>query len=477
MRARGRSTYGRTLKVGVAGVAATLLTFAVTSPGSATPAQDSAATPFNNGSGNAIALVYKVNPVFGNLSFGITAGESVAGHQNTGATGQSQSIDLGVIGVTLAGAGCDGADPTLPADKQPQAVVVRSDDPGADKGKTAKEGGVITQFASATTKPLATASTEIGPIGEQNGLFLSGGKAVATSGIVQAGVRQATATTDIGKVSLLGGLVTLNGLHWNAVQETGGRTTNTGTFTLGSISVLGLTLKPDPDALNQLDSAQDFLSSIGITISRPQTRVASGVVFVDPLRIGIVPSKLRDTLIATLLGQLQTVRQTLTDAIAAISCDGQLNVLGNNGSTLVTVLDLGLATVSGAGSLTVELGGVQATTAAINQFQGLGDIPALDTGSTDSSSSSTDLPDLGSTDGTDLGLGTDVGATTGGGTAPTGGSTGGTSGATKPIADINGSRGGTLAAVGAAGLLLLLATAEADRRKMRRAQREIPMED
>jgi hypothetical protein len=203
--------------------------------------------------------------------------------------------------------------------------------------------------------------------------------------------------------------------------------------------------------------------------------VASGVVFVDPLKIGIVPSKLRDSVISSLLGQLQDVRQSVTDFIASISCNGSTNILGNNGSTLVTVLDLALASVSGAGSLTVELGGVQATTSAITQFQGLGDIPPVDTGGTDGSA---DLTDLGATTGGDLtDLGTDLGATTTGGSAPALGNKGGSSTPTKPIANVDGSRGGTLAAVGAAGLLLLLATAEADRRKMRRAQREIPMED
>jgi hypothetical protein len=340
------------VKVGIAAVSATLLTFAITSPGGAAPVQDGGGQAFGNGTGTAIALVYKANPIFGNLSFGITVGESVAGHQNTAATGQSQSIDLGVIGVTLAAAGCKGAAATLPADQQPQPVIVQSSDPGAANGKSAKEANIISQFASATPQPLAKAITEIGPVGEQNGLFLSGGKATATSGIPSAGVRQATATTDINKVSILGGLVTLNGLHWEAVQETGGRTTDKGTFTLGSINVLGLPLQPNPDSLSQLDSAQDFLSSIGITISRPHTRVASGVVFVDPLKIGIVPSKLRDSVISSLLGQLQDVRQSVTDFIASISCNGSTNILGNNGSTLVTVLDLALASVSGAGSLT-----------------------------------------------------------------------------------------------------------------------------
>ena len=473
MRRTGRAPYRRTVRVGIAAVTATLLTFAITSPGGAAPVQESGGAGFGNGTGNAIALVYKVNPIFGNLSFGITVGESVAGHQNTAATGQSQSIDLGVIGVTLAAAGCKGADPTLAADKQPQPVIVQSSDPGAANGKSAKEANIISQFASATPQPLAKAITEIGPVGEQNGLFLSGGKATATSGIPSAGVRQATATTDISKVSLLGGLVTLNGLHWEAVQETGGRTTDKGTFTLGSINILGQTLAPDPNSLTQLDNAQQFLNSIGITISRPQARVASGVVFVDPLRIGIVPSKLRDSVIATLLGQLQDARESLVEAIQSISCNGSTNILGNNGSTLVTVLDLALGSISGAGSLTVELGGVQATTKESAAFQGLGNIPPLDNGTT----GGVDLTDLGATGGTDLGdLGTDLGATTGG-SAPTLGNKGGGSTPTKPIANVDGSRGGTLAAVGAAGLLLLLATAEADRRKMRRAQREIPMED
>lgn len=45
-----------------------------------------------------------------------------------------------------------------------------------------------------------------------------------------------------------------------------------------------------------------------------------------------------------------------------------------------------------------------------------------------------------------------------------------------PISDFTGERGGALLGVGAGGLLLLLASAEGDRRKMRRAQREIPLE-
>ncbi|MEQ1786298.1 MAG: hypothetical protein ABL966_04540, partial [Acidimicrobiales bacterium] len=52
----------------------------------------------------------------------------------------------------------------------------------------------------------------------------------------------------------------------------------------------------------------------------------------------------------------------------------------------------------------------------------------------------------------------------------------GPTGPTQQIAAFEGERGGALLGVGAGGLLLLLASAEGDRRKMRRAQREIPLE-
>ena len=48
--------------------------------------------------------------------------------------------------------------------------------------------------------------------------------------------------------------------------------------------------------------------------------------------------------------------------------------------------------------------------------------------------------------------------------------------AAAPVSSFAGERGGVMALIGAGGLLTLLGTAEGDRRKMRRAQREIPLE-
>jgi hypothetical protein len=440
--------------------AASLLTYALTLPGGAAPGQ---ATSFGAGTGSAIALVYKVNPVFGNLSFGITAGESVAGHQNTGAQGQAKAVNLGVIGVTLAGEGCEGDDPTLPAEAQPQPVIVNSDDPGAEAGRTETIGEVISMTARAARTPLSEAITTVAPLGDRAGVYVSAGTATASSGVVSEGVREARAVTEIGEVSLLGGLITLHGLRWEAVQRTGATTENAGSFSLGGLS-LGMQTIPLPtEPLEQLRTLKDVLASVGLTLTPPSTRVEQGIVFVDPLRVGIIPSTLRDTIVGGLLGAIRPVRDSIIDLLTQIGCGGDPDILGNNGKTAITVLDLALASISGAGYLTVELGGVQATTAEIQGFTGLGQGSPLPTlpilPSLPQNPSSAALPNLPGRPGP--------------GQINTGG------GATAPIAsspDDDGERGGVLLGVAGGGLLLLLATAEADRRKMVRAQREISLE-
>jgi hypothetical protein len=459
-----------------------LLTFVATEPGGASPDRSGQAAGFSPGTGNAIALGYKVNPAFGGLSFGITAGESVAGHQNTAASAQSKAVNLGVIGVTLAGEGCDGADPTLAEEDQPQPVTASSDDPEAANGNTGKEAEAITMLARATKAPFAEAVTTVAPVGEPGVALISGAKTTATSGVVEPGVREARAVTEIASLTLLdvdgpGGLlkplVELGGMRWEAIQRTGAKTTNAGLFEIGSLSVQGKKIALPSDSLDQVNLLNDTLNALGFQIVPPTVRQEQGIVFVDPMKIGIIPSDLRDgLLLGPALSALQGTREAAVETLFRLGCGGDLSGLYVfPSSSAVTILDLAVGSISGAGSLNLELGGVQATTAELGAFEGLGDLPPLP-----------DLPAL--TDGglpgdftTDVATdGSEVAAppvvetpaapdaTT---TQPT---------VTSPIGAFEGQRGGALLGVGAGGMLMLLASAEGDRRKMRRAQREIPLE-
>ena len=460
-------SFRRTRRTAVGTGTALLLTLVLTDPGSARPGQE--AEPFQAGTGSAIALGYRVNPSFGQLSFGITAGESVAGHQNTAATAQSKAVNLGVIGVTLAAEGCNGADPSLAAEDQPQPLIVSSGDDGAAEGKHADEAGAITMDARANDTPFAEAITTIAPLGDAAVAQITGGRTTATSGVVADGVREARAITEIGELTLLDGLVVIGDMRWEAAQRSGSETVDTASFSFGSLSVGGQSFPVPSDGAEQLQTLSDALGTIGLAVAPPQVRMEQGIVFVDPLKIGVVPSELRDgLLLGPLLTALQPVREEVVKTIFRLGCDGDLSGLYTfPSSTIVTLLDLAVGSVSGAGSLLLELGGVQATTAEIDGFDGLGVIPPL-TPVTPSAPSS---PSLGSSGSPSVGAPTTPAATD----TDTDTSSGDQE-AVSPISDFAGKRGGALLGVGAGGLLMLLASAEADRRKMRHAQREIPLE-
>jgi hypothetical protein len=459
MKADTRSAYRRTKRTALAVAAVAIVVGVATEPGSAAPTE----TPFNKGTGSATALGYKVNPTNGNLSFGITFGEAIAGHQNTAATGQSRAINLGVIGVTLAGEGCDGGDPTLPNDQQPQPVIARSGEDGAAEGKTETEKpGGIDKFARATTDPFAEAITTIGPMGDPATLFINGGRTITHSGIIGGNTREALARTELGTVSIGGGQILLQGLTWEAIHRSGAVNETIGTFSIGSVSIGGALQSLPGDGFQQAAALNDLLKPLGLSISPPLVRKEQGIVFVDPLKIGIIPSPERDTVLGGIVGGAQPIRAAVTDALLAADC-------GN--AAYITVGDVVLGSFTGAGALGLELGGVQATTSEFKQFQ-FGLLPAL--------------PSLPPVAGLSNGLGATpvAGRPSVTGAAPAAPSAAAApetpaaeETATEPISSkLTGERGGLMAMVGGGGLILLLATAEADRRKMQHALRVIPLE-
>ena len=455
MRSAERRTGFRRTRRTAAGVGcAVLLTFFLTEPGAAAP-DTPAAAEFNKGTGSAIALGYKANPTNGNLSFGITAAESVAGHQNTGATGQSRAINLGVIGVTLAGEGCDGGDPTLAEDKQPQPVVARSGDKGADQGFRESEQGVIEKFAKATTAPFGEAITTIAPTGDPKSAYISGGRTITHSGVVGGNVREALARTEIDGLSLGGGAVKLRGMTWEAIHRSGAKNETLGTFTIDGIEIAGQKMPVQKDALDQLESLNTVLAPLGLKITAPKIRVEQGIVFVDPLVIAVIPSPTRDGITGPLISGAQPIRDQVTKALLEQDC-------GN--STYITVADIVLGGVSGAGQIGLELGGVQATTAEIDAFQ-FALPPALPplAPAPPALTPSVDVPAA-------------VPAATPGATGGATAEPSPTPVVTAPVSALSGERGGLMAAIAAGGLLTLLVTAEGDRRKMRAAQRAIPLE-
>ena len=223
--------FGRTAKGGVAVLLALFLTFSLTA-GTGGAAQGA---PIEPGIGSALAQTALVGPSFANLSLAFAFGRSIAGHTNSVAQASSQAIDLGQVGASLAGQGCDGGDPTLPDDQQPHEVRVDSRDAVAtkDEDETFMGGLPMHKHAEANPTPFGKAVTTTAPFGVAGVLEIGGGIATSTSGLVEGGVREAKAVTDISGIKLIAGvgLVELSGLHWEAIWSS--RTNGvTGSFTI-----------------------------------------------------------------------------------------------------------------------------------------------------------------------------------------------------------------------------------------------------
>lgn len=441
-----------------AGLAITALAAsAVVGPaaGAGTPATTQTA-----GTASATAQSIKVNPTTASLSIGITFGTSLAGYTNQVAQAESRGIDLGIIGTTLAGEGCDGGEPTLPAEDQPQPLRADSRDANSAQPRSENERYVplIAKTVRADSTPFGESQTTTAGL-TAPGAFVDFGSATSKAITrLNNGTREAIATVDISGIKIAG-VLELAGLHWEAAARSGAVDESTGTFTIGKLNVLGQSL-PTNDAAAALQNANTLLAPLGLQLTYPQTRVAAGIRFVDPLKISVVPSQARDSISQLVLGAAQPVREQLVDFLLEQDC-------GND--TYITVADIALGSVTGAGSFSLELGGANAkaealkTTSFLNgQFlpsQG-GRIDSL--GDTNTGS----LNNLGET------------PSVGGVTPNTGVRSTGNSGrrAAEPIAAIEGSRGGRMAMVGLIGLIALALVADRDRRLMRRAQRSIAAE-
>jgi hypothetical protein len=419
----------------------------------ASSAKGAAAAAGDAGVGNALAETIKVDPKAGGLTIGATIGRALAGHQNEVAQAASQAIDLGVIGTTLAAQGCDGGDPTLPSSQQPQALQVDSRQAGAAGGQTQQEDGVQ-KFAQATTDPFAKAVTSTAPLGLAGVINIGPAVATTTSGVVD-GVRVATAVTDIAGITLPGG-IGITGLHWEVRYPSTGDQKPSGSFSIAALNVAGVAL-PVTDPTAAIEQLNTVLGLLGLRINPPTVHDSAGVLVVDPISISVIPNAGRDAISNSILSGIQPIRQAVFAALLEANCSL---------ATEITVLDIALGSITGAGSFNILLGGVQASSGELpeNAFCLGCDKPRA------GGSALPSLPTLPTTRPLPF-------------TTPT----------TKPVAKakeqakqtgkaqpaatkpkLDGSRGGALAGVGLAGLACLAIVAEADRRKMRRAQRQIP---
>jgi hypothetical protein len=375
------------------------------------------ATPTQPGSAFASSTVIGLNPEYGGFSLAVRAGRSTASYTGAQSTANSNAIDGGYLGTSLVPSGPNacvpgsGSSSGTTTTTSPTAAVTSTIDGleiSSDNGARTTTGDEGTESVTVNPSPeSASATTSLLPVSIPDLLSISS-KAVSSVNYASGQYQLADAQTTLG-LSLLNGLVTLNGLTWDASQRLGTQSSSTATFSMTSITVSGKTtaITNATQLAPVIAAANKVLGAAGITISLPteSTDSVTGAITIGPLQLQLAGTALFNTV----LHQLNATQQQAEDEIAA--------VLEKTGNACIDSLaaDLGVGELvagivegimAGAGTIDLQLGGASADTQVAPDFTNpLDALNPLGGGSNDISSS---LP--GSSFGSGSSLGTSVGS-------------------------------------------------------------------
>jgi len=321
---------------------------------------------FVPGNATAQAQALSVAPTTGGLNYAITLATSIANYQDLEAQSLSQTVDLGAIGTALEAPGCSGGPPTLPQKDVPPPVQAESTNGNQSltdsiTPQSSPSGlGLGDESASASTQPASSSTTTVSDISVPGGLLSIDGLTSSSHASIDNGAtRTATATSDVGQISLAKGAVVLKGLHWSATQQSGGATAATATFSVDSLVVAGvpvdlskLTAGVAPQSV--LSIVNTALSPIGLNLQWPaESTLDDGTIVISPLTIGIDNNALGQQVIGANLGTIQPERAALVNALLNASCQFAEPIL---------VGDIGVGVLAGGGDLNVSVGGARAMT-------------------------------------------------------------------------------------------------------------------
>jgi hypothetical protein len=306
---------------------------------------DAADGPFVLGSGAASATVTKARLFYAGYSLQVPLGLSATTYENRQSRALGSAYDLSAA---LA----------LAKVKVPEVSPVSIDSNSGDAATTRDLGAgpVLGRVAlSAKTVPAATSEVRLADLDLPGLLRVEGGHARSSSAIVDGTERRAQASVDVGTVSLLDGVVVLEGLHWEAAQRSGSAERSDAGFTLGTLRVGGAPIASDLHDLGPvLDAINAALAPTGLALTAPNVvHRDNGAIEVTALEVGILNSPLGAQALAPLIAGLRPVLAPVYEALTSIDTTLGLASL---------VADLGLGVADGSGGVALSIGGATAIT-------------------------------------------------------------------------------------------------------------------
>ena len=457
------------------------------------------------GVGSASAEGFQVTPHEGSLAVGAVFDEALAGHTDKIARAQSQGLDLGAVGAAIKGFNC-GQPPTALAQFVPDPLQAETPPSGGSAENSSgpspndnnSDGSVEHVLANDT--PYGEADTAFGGTIAAPGNLLAVSHVVskAWSGLVN-GVREAAATVDVGQITIAG-VISLSGLHWEAIYPTGGGGGQpSGSFQIGKVAINGITI-PAIDLTTVANLVNQVLSPLGIELGLPATSTAQGIVFESPLQLAVVPNATRNSITDPIIANIVEptffpIANGLENGFANTSPPynalapletadptGQLESALCQTDTPITVADVTVASLTAGGFFNIALGGANASSGdlPVNPYNlGLGGFGDLSIpGTSEFVPGTAGTPAVAGSSDTGSAL---TGVTANPAVAVTQSSSGPTtrpgSHTVVPAATVTSEASGPLLGVGLGILGLLILLAEADRRMIRRGGKTAVFEE
>jgi hypothetical protein len=356
------------------------------------PASHAANDEFTFGSGFAQASLLTPALNAGELSVPVILGEAAAGFQDETGRAISTMAAVPLLGATTGGGttcGVKGGGTNLPLPPPLSADTSATNNKSdVSKSKDTQHGTVV-QDVLAQPRSLGRSHTQIESFALPGLVTIGGATATAlTTADETKLVRHSTATTSVGDVDLIDGLVHLKGMRWTLDQVSDGADSRTShTKTAWSFGLDGITIDPpgvapavkipvaSPDATNAaIKTANAVLETLGVTIVPPVFNDnGKGRLTVSPLQVKVGgPNWVLTPVFGEVLSQQQVVSlqtELLKFLVDPTNCEELLGLLkpfppvnAKYTSLAATAPLLAAASVGvlSGGSASLSIGGVQA---------------------------------------------------------------------------------------------------------------------
>ncbi len=324
---------------------------------------------FIPGTGNSAASIARITLRSSGLSVGVGLGQARTRFAGSQGNAEAEAVDLGLFAtLSKAPIACGVAlGSAFPEGSMPTGVAVSSGDgPVEQRTASAGQGTPIefgSQYGSASPNSQADATVDGAKLNLDGIVTAIGGTASSGAKLVPGKQRAATAESGMSRLSLAGGAVVLEGMHWTASHRSGAEDASTGGFTIGSVIVNG-TFLPTAGAGElkaALDAANTVLVPTGLSLHAPEVTKTDSGVTVSPLKLTVSATKEMREALAPALEAIQPIRTQLLEFLtpfeAAPDC-GFAKALGFG----YLVADLALVVLSESGGIDLSLGGARAGT-------------------------------------------------------------------------------------------------------------------